>query len=98
MVYNALSYVALKNRAMTPKEFHEKSPSQFACRDYWQARREMTGIECRKCNKNDHSRNHEKNEWRCRGCNSVTTIKIGNVMIHSTLPMIVWFKAIFEVS
>ena len=83
---------------MTPKEFHEKFPTDFACRDYWKAMREKAGIVCKKCKGTNHYWNHGKNEWRCRSCNSVTTIKSGTVMMHSNLAMMVWFKAIFEVT
>jgi hypothetical protein len=82
---------------MTPKEFHEKFPDEFACRDYWRSQREKAGIVCRKCSVTDHYWNHGKNEWRCRKCSSVTTIKTGTVMMHSNLPIMVWFKAMYEV-
>ena len=82
---------------MTPKEFHEKFPNEFACRDHWKKMREAVGITCRKCSSTEHYWNHGKNEWRCRKCSSVTTIKTGTVMMHSNLPIMVWFKAMFEV-
>jgi len=31
---------------MTPKEFHEKFPTEYACRDHWKAMREKAGIVC----------------------------------------------------
>jgi ISXO2-like transposase domain len=83
---------------MTPKEFHEKFPNEYACRDFWKALREEAGIKCKKCGGEDHYWNHGKNEWRCRKCKSVTTIKSGTVMMHSNLSLMVWFKAIFEVT
>jgi transposase-like protein len=83
---------------MTAKEFYETFPNEYACRDFWKAKREKAGISCKKCKSKNHYWNHGKNEWRCRECNSVTTLKSGTVMMHSNLSLMVWFKTIFEVT
>jgi len=41
-----VALVTLKNRAMTPKEFHEKFPTEFACWVHWKAMREKARIVC----------------------------------------------------
>jgi hypothetical protein len=82
---------------MTAKEFHETFTNEYQCRDHWRAMREKAGILCKKCKGTAHYWNHGKNEWRCRKCKSVTTLKTGTVMMHSNLSMLTWYKAIFEV-
>jgi hypothetical protein len=82
---------------MTAKEFYETFTNEYQCRDHWRAMREKTGIVCKKCKGLEHYWNHGKNEWRCRKCKSVTTLKTGTVMMHSNLSILTWYKAIFEV-
>lgn len=83
---------------MTTKEFHQKFPDEFACRAHWKQMREKAGIKCRKCSAPEPYWHHGKSEWRCRSCGSATTIRSGTVMMHSNLPFMVWFKAMFEMT
>jgi hypothetical protein len=82
---------------MTAKEFEQTFPNELACRDFWKTQREKAGITCSRCKCTDHYWHHWNQEWRCRKCKKTTTLRSGTVMMHSNLPLLVWFRAMFEV-
>lgn len=71
-------------------------PDERTCRMYWKEKREMAGIKCKRCESGDHYWHSGKYEWRCKKCNSSTSLRSGTVMRDSNLPFLTWFTAMYE--
>lgn len=74
-------------------EFYKKYPTEKSCRKAFKQMRENEGVICRKCCGSTHYWKKKREQWQCKKCGSITTLKSGTVMHNSKLSFQYWFIA-----
>lgn len=67
---------------------------ELSCRLMFKKIRESHGIICRKCGPVDHLWIQKKWLWQCKKCSAPKTLRSGTILMHSNLPLSLWFKTI----
>ncbi|MBI1268467.1 MAG: hypothetical protein GC193_13655 [Cryomorphaceae bacterium] len=67
---------------------------ELSCRLMFKTLRETHGITCHKCGPVDHLWIEKKWQWQCKTCGAPKTLRSGTILMHSNLPLSIWFKAI----
>lgn len=83
---------------MTIFELTLKFNTERACRADFRARRESTGIICKKCGCTKHYWLSKNYQWECSECKFRTGIRSGTFMEHSKLPFLLWYRAMILIS
>ena len=85
----------LKSEAMTTHEFFKRFPDEATCIQHMKKQREKAGIRCRSCDSSRLSWLSTCNRWECMDCKAKTTIRSGNLMMVSKLPIHTWYTCMF---
>jgi hypothetical protein len=80
---------------MTAKDFFQNFPDEVACMAHLRKEREEHGLTCRKCCSNRMSWISTIDRWECMDCKAKTTIRSGTIMMHSKLPVHIWYHCMF---
>ncbi len=67
---------------------------ELSCRLMFKNIREDQGIICHKCGPVDHLWIKKKWQWQCKKCSAPKTLRSGTILMHSNLPLSIWFKTI----
>ena len=80
---------------MTAKDFFQNFPDETACIAHLRNEREQDGLTCRKCCSKRMSWLSTIDRWECMDCKAKTTIRSGTIMMHSKLPIHIWYHCMF---
>jgi transposase-like protein len=84
---------------MTLKEFTEKYHDEDACMLHFRKLRVKQGVYCRLCKENTEQHWMEGTKrFRCKKCNTQTTLRSGTVLQGSNLSYKIWYTAFFLMS
>jgi len=83
---------------MTSKDFFTEFSKEEACVAHMRSEREQNGMICRKCSSKRLSWLSTVQRWECMVCKAKTTIRSGTIMMHSKLPIHVWYHCMFLMS
>jgi hypothetical protein len=84
-----------KIRAMTPQFFSKMFDNERECVHFFKELRERHGLKCRSCQSKRMSWISTQDRWECLDCKAKTTIRSGTIMMHSKVPLSVWFNCIY---
>jgi len=84
-----------KQLIMTAKDFFKNFPDEVACIAHLRKEREEHGLTCRKCCSKRMSWISTIDRWECMDCKAKTTIRSGTIMMHSKLPVHIWYHCMF---
>lgn len=74
-------------------EFPISFPSEEACRTHFKEARDLEGVTCKKCCKQDHWWLASKALYECKSCGFRMSLRSGTVMENSKLPFLYWYMA-----
>jgi len=80
---------------MNTKEFFNQFPDEAACIVHMREQRENNNLKCRKCQSKRLSWLSTIHQWECMECKAKTTIRSGTIMMHSKLPIDIWYQCMF---
>jgi len=84
-----------KIKIMTPQEFSKRFQNERDCVLFFKGLRESRGLCCRKCGGRRMSWISTQDRWECMDCRAKTTIRSGTIMMHSKVPILIWFNCIY---
>lgn len=76
-------------------EFIRKYGTEEACREAFRKARERHGVVCRKCQGKEHYWLSTVEQFKCKKCETRTTLRSGTALQASKLPFTYWFTAMF---
>jgi transposase-like protein len=80
---------------MTQQELEILFTDEVEAKKYWMKKRIEAGKYCNACQSKKLRWDSSHNSWVCRECNKSFAIRSGTVMQDSSLPIRVWFKAMY---
>lgn len=84
---------------LTPAQFRAAFRTEQQCVNYIFRRKYPDGFRCPKCAHDKHYEiEHRGGVWECDGCGYQESAKAGTVFHRSKLPLVTWFRAIFELT
>lgn len=86
-----------ENYPKTLIELERRFSDDVACREYLASLRWPKGFVCPSC------RGHQgltirRGLWRCQACRRETSVTAGTIFQDSKLPLVIWFRAIWQVT
>ena len=86
-----------ENYPKTMIELERRFSDDVACREYLASLRWPKGFVCPSC------RGHQgltirRGLWRCQACRRETSVTAGTIFQDSKLPLVIWFRAIWQVT
>jgi hypothetical protein len=84
---------------ITPLQFLNAFRTHQQCMEYLFQRKFPNGFSCRKCGHTKHTEHaHRGGCWECLECGYQETAKAGTVLHKSKVPLVKWFRAIYEIT
>ncbi len=80
---------------MNAKEFFNQFLDESAGVAHMRVQRENNDLKCRKCPSKRLSWLSTVHRWECMDCKAKTTIRSGTIMMHSKLPIDIWYYCMF---
>ena len=78
-------------------DLERRFPTDQACREYLFGLRWPEGFVCPHCDGRKAWRT-SRNLWHCESCNRQTSVTAGTIFQDTRLPLVVWFRAIWQVT
>ncbi|OYT13988.1 MAG: hypothetical protein B6I19_02345, partial [Bacteroidetes bacterium 4572_114] len=75
--------------------FIERFPEEKDCVNYLKTIRERSGVVCNSCGHTEHNWLDSTDQFECKRCGNLMSIKSGTIMENSELPIKYWFTTMY---
>jgi len=78
--------------------FTAQFDNEVSCREHFKLERDKIGVNCRRCQHDQHYWIKSQWSYECKKCRSRTSLRSGTIMQNSNLSFLVWYKTMFLMS
>jgi len=78
--------------------FTAQFDTELSCREHFKFERDKIGINCRRCQHDQHYWIKSQWSYECKKCRSRTSLRSGTIMQNSNLSFLIWYKTMFLMS
>ena len=78
--------------------FTAQFDSEVSCREHFKLERDKIGVNCRRCQHDQHYWIKSQWSYECKKCRSRTSLRSGTIMQNSNLSFLIWYKTMFLMS
>lgn len=78
--------------------FTAQFDNEVSCREHFKLERDKMGVNCRRCQHDQHYWIKSQWSYECKKCRSRTSLRSGTIMQNSNLSFLVWYKTMFLMS
>ena len=83
---------------MSVFSFTAQFDTELSCREHFKFERDKIGINCRRCQHDQHYWIKSQWSYECKKCRSRTSLRSGTIMQNSNLSFLIWYKTMFLMS
>ena len=83
---------------MTVFSFTAQFDNEVSCREHFKLERDKIGVNCRRCQHDQHYWIKSQWSYECKKCRSRTSLRSGTIMQNSNLSFLIWYKTMFLMS
>ena len=89
----------MKTKEFTPIKYERQFRTEKQCINYVFNQKYPDGFNCKKCGCNEYYEiDHRGGSWECKSCRYQESAKKDTLFEGSHLPLLTWFKAIYEIT
>jgi len=78
--------------------FTAQFDNEVSCREHFKLERDKIGVNCRRCQHDQHYWIKSQWSYECKKCRSRTSLRSGTIMQNSNLSFLIWYKTMFLMS